>query len=57
MRALQKLLPSMPEIEGTKLTSLDDVRALDNVGFNLVMTYFTENVRTQKNMNLFKEHI
>ena len=49
---LETLLEKMPEIDGKKITSLQDARA-DKVCFNDVMSYFCANIR-QKNGKLYK---
>jgi len=50
IKKLISLLPKMPLIEGVKIRNLNDIRALDKVGFNLVMTFFCEIVRTKKTL-------
>ena len=45
MKRFELLLPAMPEVEGIKIKTLDQFRRLDKVAFNLVVRYFTTNVR------------
>ena len=54
MKRLELLLPAMPEVEGIKIKTLDQFRRLDKVAFNLVVCYFTTNVR-QANCSSFVE--
>ena len=49
MNRLAALLPSMPLIEGVKISTLADVKKLDKVGVNLMLAHFSKNVRQKNN--------